>query len=271
MFNSLKALKEQLCSVTDAGKVSQDQIKAFKENCTVVLMAGGEGSRFGKYAELQDKHKTLLSVNRETLIERIIKMYRDAGIKDFVALVFHQADSIKNILKDGAELGVRVRYSHDPGKPVGKGGAILNALQQGILSKDKHIIVHNPDDQVVLPNFADHVITQHLAGKGLGTVVVVEGTDYAFTGMKITESKVSQIEMYPFIPIPTHIGVTVFSKEALPYFEKLFDLEQKADFEKVLFPLFARDNQLAAAVIPKGSWYSINNPKELKKFIAALN
>jgi len=272
MFDALNELKEKLCTTSPVADISSEELENFKNNSTVVLAAGGEGSRFGKYAELKDKHKTLLKVNRETLIERIIKMYRDAGIKDFVALVFHEADSIKNLLGDGSSLGVNIRYSHDPGKPVGRGGAILNALEKGILEKEKHMIVHNPDDQVMMEGFVDHIVKHHLAGVrggGLVTVVAVEGTDYAFSGMKIVNNKVSQIKLYPSIPIPTHIGVTLFDCKALPLFQEHFDLEHRSDFEVVLIPILAKNNQLYAAVIPQDSWYPINNPKQLKKFLEA--
>lgn len=274
MFDSLNQLKDKLCTVKNNVDVSEEEVEEFKKNCTVVLMAGGEGSRFGKYSELEGKHKTVLRTDRETLIERIIRIYASSGITDFVALVYHHADSIKEILGDGSKFQVNIRYSHDPGKPVGKGGAMLNAIQKGVIKKGANVIVHNPDDQIVdIDKFADKIIVDHLSGRKNGrlcTVVVVEGTDYAYTGMKIKNSSVEQIKMYPFIPIPTHIGVTIFDSNALDSFEQHFDLEHKEDFESKLFPIFADAGQLYSSVIPKGTWFSINNPKELKKFLEAM-
>ena len=78
----------------------------------------------------------------------------------------------------------------------------------------------------------------------LATAVVVDGTPYTYTGMKIDHGLVEQIEMYPYIPIPTHVGVTVFSSPVYNYFTKLFDLTKKVDFESVLFPLLAEERRL---------------------------
>jgi len=97
------------------------------------------------------------------------------------------------------------------------------------------------------------IVAGHLAGvqKGaLATAVVVDGTPYTYTGMKIDHGVVEQIEMYPYIPIPTHVGVTVFSSPVYDYFTKLFDLTKKVDFESVLFPLLAEERQLYSFIRP---------------------
>ena len=101
----------------------------------------------------------------------------------------------------------------------------------------------------------------------LATAVVVDGTPYTYTGMKIDRGIVEQIEMYPYIPIPTHVGVTVFSPGAYDYFLKLFDLTKKVDFESVLFPFLAKERRLYSFMIPGRCWLSVNDPKALAKLV----
>jgi NDP-sugar pyrophosphorylase family protein len=85
--------------------------------------------------------------------------------------------------------------------------------------------------------------------------------------MKISDGAVEQIEMYPYIPIPTHVGVTVFSPGVYDYFTRLFDLSKKVDFESLLFPLLAQERRLYSFMIPGRCWLSVNDPKALKQLV----
>lgn len=271
MKDALKRLQQEIYSEGDREKLDDSQWDAFTQNCVVALMAGGESSRFKTISDPHHLQKnSMVLPNGDTMIERTIRMYRDAGFQNFVALVFHNADSIINLLGDGSRLGVSIKYSHDPERPVGKGGAMRNALENESIPADKSCIVHNPDDQIINyeGDFARDAVAAHLAGLKQGmiaTVVVADGSPYAFTGMKIKDGVVAQTEMYPHIPIPAHIGVTVFAPAAYGYFPRLFDLNKKIDFENVLFPLLAEEQKLYSFGIPGQCWLAVNDQKALSK------
>jgi NDP-sugar pyrophosphorylase family protein len=251
--------------------ISDVELQQFASNCVVALAVGGEGSRLKAVTDSQQVHKTALRLpNGETMTERTIRIYREAGFHNFVALVFHHAQSVIDTLGDGSHLGVRITYSHDPEHPVGRGGAIRNALDNGSIPRHKSLIVHNPDDQIIRyeGSFPRDIVAGHLAGvrkEMLATAIVVDGTPYTYTGMKIAGGVVEQIEMYPYIPIPTHVGVTVFSPDIYDYFTRLFDLTKKVDFESLLFPLLAQERKLYSFMIPGRCWLSVNDPKALKQ------
>ena len=273
---ALEKLKKQVCSLHPPQILPDEKWENIKDKFQVALMTGGESSRFQEVPGAKGANKNSLKLpNGDTMLEMTIRMYRAAGIKDFLALVYHQADSIIDLLGDGSSLGVNISYSHDPEKPVGKGGAIRHALKKGLIREDKHLIVHNPDDVILdfKDKFVRHIISGHLEGvqKGkIATVVVVEETPYAYTGMKIVDNNITQIEMYPLVPLPTHIGVTVFSPTCFSYFRRLFSLEKKSDFEKVLFPALAEENKLYAVSIPSSDWLAVNNLKAYKQLLAYL-
>lgn len=271
MKDALDRFRHAIYSPGETVHISKDEVQHFIDNCVVALAVGGEGSRLRALTASQDVHKAALRLpNGETMTERTIRMYREAGFREFVALVFHSAQSVIDALGDGSQFGVHITYSHDPEKPVGRGGAVRNALDNGSIPARKHLIVHNPDDQVIqyAGSFPRDIVNGHLAGARQGmlaTAVVVDGTPYTYTGMKIERGAVAQIEMYPYIPIPTHIGATVFSAEVYSYFRKLFDLTKKVDFESVLFPLLAKEHRLYSFVIPGQCWLSVNDPKGFNK------
>jgi NDP-sugar pyrophosphorylase family protein len=273
MKAALDNFRKAIYSPGESAHLSSAELQRFAKNCVVALAVGGEGSRLKGVTESQQVHKTALRLpNGETMTERTIRMYREEGFRDFVALVFHHAQSVIDALGDGSHLGVHITYSHDPEHPVGRGGAIRNALDNGSIPRTKNLIVHNPDDQIIRyeGSFPHDIVAGHLAGvqRGmLATAVVVDGTPYTYTGMKIDQGVVEQIEMYPYIPIPTHVGVTVFSPSVYGHFIKLFDLTKKVDFESVLFPLLAQEKQLYSYMIPGRCWLSVNDPKALAQLV----
>ena len=274
MKKALKELKKKISRVQKPKKINDKTWSEFLDNSTVVLMAGGESSRFSEVTKGASINKNAFTLpNGETMIEMAIKMYHDAGFRNFVASVFHNATSIEEVLGDGSRLGVSIKYSYDPEKPVGKGGAIKNAIINGSIPESHYCIIHNPDDVIIgfEKEFPKYIVSGHLQdSKAFATVVVVESTPYTYSGMKIINNIVHQIEMYPEIPIPTHIGVTVLSPQSYQFFKKHFDLNKKADFESVLLPIFAKKRLLKAVSIPKDCWIPVNNAKNYKELLRRL-
>ncbi len=246
------------------------------DKCIVVLSAGGESSRFKNIAGAAGIQKSAFRLpNGETMIERTMRMYTDALFKRFVILLYHNADSVINLLGDGSSLGVEIVYSHDPEKPVGRGGAIKHAFNQGFLDSKSYLIVHNPDDQIVgsVLETLEEITEAHIKNEKNGavaTAVMVPGVRYDYTGFTIEEGFVRGVEMYPFVDIPAHVGMTVFSPGVDKYFDELFDLNKKTDFEAVLFPVLAKEGKLAAHMIHADAWIPVNDEKALKKLIQSL-
>lgn len=247
------------------------------DHFVVALACGGEGSRFRSITGDQEVHKTSFELpNGQTMIERTVQMYAEVGVRRFVALVYHNASSVRDVLGDGSELGVEIIYSEDPGKPVGRGGAIRHALEQGLVPEGSHLIAHNPDDQIVgdTKELLQSLIGRYMQMVGEGSkasVVVVPGAPYEFSGVQVQDGTVMAVEARPFIPLPAHIGVTFLSPEALAYFdEKQFPYDQKLDFEPVVLPLLQEQAALTALDISQESWISVNNEKGYKKLLAAL-
>lgn len=276
MEAALAHLRTAVCDPGERAAVGPDELRRFAADCVVAMPVGGEGSRLRSVTDDLGIQKNALRLpNGESLIERTIRMYREAGFREFVALVFHRAGSIVELLGDGSRLGVRVVYSHDPKIPVGRGGAIRNALENGSIPRTKSLIVHNPDDVIAgyVGSFPRDVVAAHLAGVRAGTVataVMVEGGHVAYTGMRLVDGIVEEVMAYPFVPIPAHVGVTLFSPAVYGLFDDLFDLTTKTDFEGVLFPILARERTLYSALIPTGSWFQVNDPKSLDRLIEAV-
>ena len=277
MKEALRELKGKLANFGQQELSLHKNFKRFLKNRSIVLPAGGEGKRFKNIMGNLNINKSVYVLpNKETMIERTIKMYRDLGFSDFIILVCHQAESVISLLGNGTKYGINIVYSHDPETLVGRGGAIKNALVNGRLKEGNYLIVHNPDDQIVgeSKDILISVINKHLYNEERGavaSVVVVEGAPYAYSGMKIENDLVVDTQVYPFIPIPTHIGITIFSPGVHKYFYTLFDPDKKCDFEGRLFPVLKTEKKLYACQIPTGSWIPVNDEKGFKKLVEYLS
>jgi NDP-sugar pyrophosphorylase family protein len=276
LHKELENLSDRIAGFAESHEVSEDEWQKFADKAVVALMAGGESSRYAAVLNGEKVQKNAHELpNGDTMIEMAIRMYRDAGIKKFVALVYHHAHSIEDRLGDGHGLGVEIKYCQDPDPPAGKGGAIRNALESGAIPEDCNLIVANPDDVILnYPgSFVRFIGSAHIEGvkKGmLATAVLAPGQAYASTGMMVVNNQVIDTQMYPFIPVPAHVGTTIFSPEILPRFKELFSLTKKSDFEQVLFPLLAKEKKLWSAGLTKGTWIAVNDLKSYKQLIELL-
>ena len=274
--SELDALAQNIASFHEPAAINDDEWNNFVENTTIALMAGGESSRFSAVLDGAQANKSAFELpNGDTMIEMAIRMYRDAGFKKFVALVFHNAHSIEARLGDGSKLGVEINYSYDPEIPIGKGGAVLNALENGSIPEGHNLIVANPDDVVLhFPDFPRYIGAAHLEGMRNGavaTAVLGLGQAYHSTGMMVVDNKVVDTKMYPFIPVPAHVGITLFSPDAYRYFRQNFSLTEKSDFENILFPILASEDKLWSAGLTKGLWIAVNDAKSYKQLISELS
>lgn len=244
-------------------------------DCVLILPAGGKGERMAALAESRGVNKAAVKVGGLSMIGRTMQMYGRAGLKRVVALVFHKADSVARALAGAKRLGIQVTYSHDPEKPVGKGGAIRLAFERGLIPEDAPLIVHNPDDQIVgiERRFPALIFNRHraLARRGaLASAVCVPYTDYQYSGFTARNGKAVSAVMYPKVRMPTHTGVTVFSPGAVRIFRKLIAAGRKVDFESVVLPYLARRGRLGLAMVPASSWIPVNDLKNYQKLLIAL-
>lgn len=274
--SELDKFAKKIASFHESPKISDEQWRKFAANTTIALTAGGESSRYSAALKGQDVNKNAHELpNGDTMIEMTIRMYRDSGIKEFVALVFHNAHSVQDRVGDGSKLGVNIRYSEDPKQAAGTGGAVRNAIDNGSIPMNHNLLVANPCDIFFdQPNgFIKRFCESHIEGlsKGmLATAVLTRGIPIPATGMLVDNNRVVDAQKFPIVPVPSHIGISIFSPKILPRFQELFDLSKKTDFEQLLFPLLAREKKLWSAFLTDGTWVQVKDLKGYKELIDKL-
>lgn len=92
----------------------------------VAILAGGLSTRMRPVTERVPK--ALLQVAGKPFAVHQIELLRRNGITDLVFCVGHLGELIVEAIGDGAEFGVRVRYSFDGPRLLGTAGALVRAL-----------------------------------------------------------------------------------------------------------------------------------------------
>lgn len=90
------------------------------------ILAGGRATRLGALSK--NTPKALIEVAGRPFIYRQVDKLRDQGITDVVICSGYLGDQIEAAVGDGADFGVRVRYSWDGLELLGTGGALKKAL-----------------------------------------------------------------------------------------------------------------------------------------------
>ncbi len=116
--------------MSDSSSQTKEEGTKNKEQVAAILLAAGRSRRMGAF-------KPLLPFGDTTVIESCINNLRDAGVGDFVIVIGHRADEIRNHLKSAA-----VTFALNPNpdsemnqsiacgvrEVAGRAGAILIAL-----------------------------------------------------------------------------------------------------------------------------------------------
>lgn len=279
MRDELARLGSALCRPSPSGEVSGAELEDTIGSAVVALPAGGFGYRMRAASEAGDavtQKALLLLPGGETLIGRLIRQYAQAGFRRFVALVNHEGGRVEAHLAGGRPWGVEVRCSFDP-DPAGSGrtGALLHAVRTGLLPADVTVVVHNADCHLMhYPGcFPRDLLAAHLDAvrrRGvIATLVAVDGTPYPYTGMSIRDGLVAEVEMYPFIPLPTHAGITALTPEALAGL-LAEPPAGKENFERERFPRWAAAGRLAAFVIGHRHWVAVDDRKGYRLLCQAV-
>lgn len=247
------------------------ELKNEIEKTQVIMLVGGAGKRLG----LPNTPKALVKVGGKTLIEREIKFYSNCGFKDFKILIGHLGDKIKNYLGDGSKLGISIKYSEDPPvKKVGKGKALKNAIEKGVIEKERRGIITFPDDLKLDKYLPIKFMAHHLYGRKTfevwASILLISSTTYPYGVAKMDyNGLVSSFEEKPKIHLPTNIGVCIMEAEAFELVIKEIDINtpRAIEFEATVLPKIAKMKKLYGMIMQgddKTTWIPINTLKELE-------
>jgi mannose-1-phosphate guanylyltransferase len=224
-----------------------------------LILAGGKGTRLRPLTVYTPKPIVPIC-NRPFLLYQIDTLRR-AGIIDITLSLSYQQNKIEQLLGDGSDYGVALRYKVEP-QPMGTAGAYKFAEE---LIREP-TVVFNGDILTDLDLKA--VIREHNERKAMATVVLAPVDNPRSYGLVETES---DGRIRQFLEKPREDEITVNTINAGTYVLEPTVLDyipagENHSFEYGLFPnLLARKEAFYAHIPQRTYWIDIGTPERYLK------
>ncbi len=222
-----------------------------------VILAGGTGKRVFPLAV--DKPKPMFKILGKPLIQHAIETLKKAGLEDFIVVIGHNGEQIREYLADGSKLGVNIDYTVQK-EALGMANALETAKD---LAEDNFFVV-NADD--IFESSLIKEMTKQFK-EGSADIVLscqpVEET-WKFGIIRVDDEKVTDfVEKPPIGQEPSNlavVGVYMMPKRIFDYYKKIpvSDHQYEDAIQK-----FIQDKNVARAVSYDGFFAGYKYPWDL--------
>lgn len=221
----------QIPVVDDEGRVIRlaeiDQlIKQEKHPNTVVLMAGGLGSRLRPLTN--HTPKPMLPIGGKPILETVINRFRKHGFSKFVIALNYKGDIIRKYFGNGLTMGVDISYLEENQK-LGTAGAL------GLLKKapNESFFVMNADI-LTLVDF-ESLMDFHILNGADATMCIREyGMEVPYGVVRLNKDTIVSIEEKPIRQFYVNAGIYVLTPETLSLIPPGLPLDMTGLFEQAV-------------------------------------
>lgn len=220
-----------------------------------LILAGGKGTRLRPLT--LNTPKPIVPVANSPFLLYQIDLMRSGGIDEIILSLSYQPRKIEDLLKDGADYGVHIRYAVE-GSPLGTGGAFKNAEEH----LDSTTVVFNGD--VMTSIDLATVIARHRQKGAVATLVLTRVENPSAYGLVETSSD-GWVQRFIEKPGPDEItcntinaGIYVLEPSILKYIPK----NEPYSFERGLFPLLLENKEPVLAYVMDSYWIDIGTPQK---------
>jgi len=220
-----------------------------------LILAGGEGTRLRPLTSTVPK--PVLPLVDRPFITFMLEWLRGHGVDDIVMSCGFMASGVRNVLGDGSQFGVRLRYVEEP-RPLGTGGAIKFA--EPLL--DERFLALNGDVLTDLDLSAQ--IAQHERTGARGTLALMGVEDplaYGLVNLHEDDSIAEFLEK-PSSDQLGQIDTNLISAGAYVLERDVLDLmepEVNTSIEREVFPALVGEGLYGFA--GQGYWLDIGTPE----------
>jgi len=220
-----------------------------------LILAGGKGTRLRPLTI--NTPKPVVPVANSPFLLYQIDLLRSAGITEIILSLSYQPRKIEDLLKDGADYGVWIRYAVE-GTPLGTGGAFKNAEEH----LDSTTVVFNGD--VLTDIDLASVVAHHKEKRAIATIVLTPVENPSAYGLVETGPD-GWIQRFIEKPGPDEItcntinaGIYVLEPSVLRYMPK----GEPYSFERGLFPTLLEHKEPVTAYVSDKYWIDIGTPQK---------
>lgn len=222
-----------------------------------IILAGGEGKRVFPLAA--NRPKPMFKILGKPLIHHVIDTLKEADLKDYIVVVGHQGEQIKNYLQDGSKLGVNIDYTLQK-EPLGMADALETTKD---LAED-HFFVVNGDD--IFESFLIKQMIKRFKEENAEIVLSCKPVQetWKFGIIRVEDEKVTDfVEKPPKGKEPSNlavVGVYILPKQIFDYYKRISVSDHQ--YEDAILQ-FIRDRNVVKAVNYDGFFAGYKYPWDL--------
>jgi len=220
-----------------------------------VIMAGGFGTRLRPLT--LNIPKPMVPLGGIPVMEHLVKLLKRHNITDITALLYFQADQIKNHFGNGSKWGVKINYVMAEAD-FGTAGSVKNA--QKYLNERFVIISGDVATDIDL----SAAIKFHIKNKALGSMVLTRVENPLAYGVVIVDES-GRIKRFLEKPSWGQVFSDTINTGIYILEPRVLDLvppKSEFDFSKDLFPKMLADKKRLYGYIAEGYWRDIGNTDE---------
>jgi len=219
-----------------------------------VLLVGGAGTRLRPLTYVVPK--CLLPVGGKPLLERTLTYLEGYGIREFVLCVAYLKKQIMDTFKDGAGLGVEIKYAESE-QPLGTAGQLRTA--SGLV--DGPFLAMNGDIITNL-NIASLVETHRKKG-GVATIALKEfGVKIPYGHVVVDrDGKVTAFEEKPTLSYMANAGVYILEPRLLESIPK----DKVCSLETETFPSLINKGELISSYYEPAYWADVGSMADFER------
>lgn len=229
-----------------------------KVNASVVIMAGGKGTRMEPFTKILPK--PLIPIREKAMIEIIMEEYAKFGMNNFYVSVFHKANMIKSYF-EYLECDYKIKYLHED-RPLGTAGA-LKYLKGKMKAS---FFVSNCD--IIIKDDYKKIFEYHKSGKyALTMVTAMQQVKIPYGVCELTEDRnLKKIVEKPELDYMINTGMYVLSPKAL----ELIPDNKYFNITDLIHELINNKFRVGVYPVSEKSYVDVGQWAEYKKAINVL-
>jgi mannose-1-phosphate guanylyltransferase/phosphomannomutase len=230
-----------------------------------IIIAGGLGTRLRPLT--YNTPKPIVPVANRPFVIHQIELLRRHGVDEIILNLHYLSDSIREILDDGREWGVKIDYSLEP-TPLGTAGAVKNAEEY---FDDQPMLVFNGD--ILTDINISKIVEFHKKKKAKATLTLTRVEDPTAYGLILTdkEGRVDRfVEKPSWEQVSTfslHYSVDTINAGIYVLDPQIFrDVPKGVEysFERQLFPSLLEKGEPVFGYTSDRFWIDIGNPPQYR-------
>lgn len=204
-----------------------DDVDFYQRENTVVIMAGGLGTRLGELT--QEIPKPMVAVAGKPMLLHVVESLREQGFYRFKFCVNYKKEKIKKFFKKGTHLGVEIDYIEE-NQRLGTAGA-LSLIED---APSEPFIVMNADVMTSL-NFGE-LIEHHVNSKSTATMCLRKYEETIPFGVVDTDLNgvITSLREKPKYSFKVNAGVYVLNSDVFSFIPKDTFFDMPTLFESIM-------------------------------------